>query len=113
MRNWKTDGGTITMLAPVGGTVSGQPILIGDFFGVANETKAAGERVGVSPFGVFYNQPKTTGETWGQGDRLFFDTGTLKLTASSGAGRFLVGYCESAALSAATTATVIYNQGGR
>lgn len=114
MRNWKSDGGTVNMFAPAGGVVSGQPYLLGDFFAVANETKTAGVLVGFTQFGVFYNQPKTTGETWAQGDRLFWDTSTLKLSnAGSGSGRFLVGYAEGAASASATLATAIYNQGGR
>lgn len=114
MRNWKSDGVTINMPAPTGGVIAGEPYLISDFFAVANETKAAGVLVGFSPFGVFYNQPKTTGETWAPGDRLFWDTATSKLSnAGAGGGRFLVGYSEGAVIASATKATAIYNQGGR
>lgn len=113
MKTWISDGDTINVPAPLGGCISGQPVLISDWFGVANETRSAGQIVGISQFGVYTNQPKTTAEAWAVGDKLFFDTSTSRLTLSSGAGRFHVGYCQAAAAAGTTTATVIYNQGGR
>ena len=53
MRNFVQPGHAITAITPIGGVTSGDPVLIGNLFGIASTTQAAGEEVELSTMGVF------------------------------------------------------------
>jgi predicted RecA/RadA family phage recombinase len=53
MKNFVQPGHIITATAPTGGVTSGDPVLIGNLFGVASTTQAEGEDVELSTVGVF------------------------------------------------------------
>lgn len=58
MKNYVMPGHNVTAIAPNGGVASGEPILIGNLFGIAATTQAAGEEVELATVGV-YDLPKT------------------------------------------------------
>jgi predicted RecA/RadA family phage recombinase len=81
---------------------SGDIVVIGERIGVAMVDIAATTGKGsVSMEGV-YELPKTTAQTWAQGDRLFYSSGTGKLTNVAAAGLRPAGYAFEAAGSSAT-----------
>lgn len=77
-------GKTLPLTAPAGGVISGSPYMIGAIFGVAQFTAAAGDSFELETTGV-HRLPKTTGQVWGEGEVLYFDPATGKLTDTAGA----------------------------
>ena len=53
MRNYIQPGNVLTAVTPNGGVSSGDPVLIGNLFGIASTTQAAGEDVELAVTGVF------------------------------------------------------------
>jgi len=81
---------------------SGDMVVIGERVGVAMVDIAATSGSGsVSMEGV-YSLPKTTSQAWAQGDKLFRDASTGKLTTTA-TGNTPVGYAFEAAESSANT----------
>lgn len=70
--------------APAGGVVSGNAYLIGALLVVATVTAAVGVSFAGEVGGV-HNLPKTTGEAWTEGQILYWDGATGKLTTTAGA----------------------------
>lgn len=82
-QNFVQPGRDMTFTAPTGGVVSGNAYLIGALLVVATVTvaqtlKFTGETGGV------WTLPKTTGEAWTEGQLLYWDPGTGKLTTTAG-----------------------------
>lgn len=88
--NYIQPGEHLTVVAPAGGTVSGQMYKVGGIIGVAQTTQAAGENVVLSVDGV-YEVPKVSAQAWAVGDPLYFVTASRNLTNVSATGHFLVG----------------------
>lgn len=101
MKNFIQLGKNLTVTAPTGGVVSGDPVLIGALFGVAAFTAAEAADVEIATEGVF-SLPKTTGQTWAVGDPLYWDAATKKLTTAS-ADNLRAGTATKAAGSSDTT----------
>lgn len=104
MNNYKKPGDTMTFTAPGGGVVSGTAYLIGALLVVAASTVAA-----TLPFegvveGVF-TLPKTTGTAWTEGEALYWDNSTKKLTTVS-TGNTAVGVAAAVAASGDATGDV-------
>ena len=105
MKNYVQDDDQLTLTAPSGGVVSGLAYLIGALLVVAAVTADEGDPfVGLTE-GVF-TLPKTTGEAWSEGAKLYWNDGTQKLTTTSG-GNTLVGAAAAAAESGDTTGTAL------
>lgn len=84
MKNFIQEGDVVTVPAPVGGTVSGQPYLIGALFGIASTTQAAGEDVELVTEGVF-DVTKAGSQAWTVGAAVFWDnSGRVFTTTASG-----------------------------
>ena len=83
MNNMLHKGDVLTLTAPSGGVVSGTAYLIGALFGVAVVTAAEGEKFAFARKGGFKFQ-KTTSQAWAEGDPLYFDPATGKLTSVAG-----------------------------
>ncbi len=86
MKNFIQDGCVIDVVAPVGGLTSGQFYVLGALFGVVAATVAQGDTVALHREGVF-TLPKTTGETWSVGDKLYWDANAAKFTKTAAASK--------------------------
>lgn len=97
MKNFVQPGNNITVPAPPGGVTSGDPILVGDLFGVATTTAAAGEDVAIATVGV-YTLPKATTDDAAVGAALYWDDANGEVTTddASGANPF-IGHAVTAA----------------
>lgn len=105
MRNYVQPGDTVTLIAPTA-LASGQPFAVGAIFGVAAYAADSGAQVEAKRTGVFDEMPKTTGQAWQVGARLFWDAATKKLTTTEVENLF-VGAALAAADSSATTGRVL------
>lgn len=94
-----------------GGTVnSGDFVVQGDLYGVAEESGGSGDVITVLREGVFL-LPKATGTAWSQGDRLFYDVSGPNFTKDA-TKTSLRAVAFAAALSADATGLVLLNETG-
>jgi len=107
MKNYVQHGGTLDVVAPSGGVVSGTAYLIGATFGVATTTAAVGEIFALRLTGVF-TLPKTTAQAWTQLVALYWDDTAKKLTTTA-SGNTKVGVAAAAADAAAALGNVRLN----
>jgi len=105
MKNYIQHGETVELTAPSGGVVSGAAYLIGALFGVAVASALESEKFNLRRKGVFTFE-KTTSQEYAEGDPLYFDPATGKLTNVAGDLR-RVAIATEAALSAATTCVAV------
>jgi predicted RecA/RadA family phage recombinase len=102
MKNFVQKGDTITAVAPAGGVVSGQFVIVGSIGGVANYDAAAGANVELSVEGCF-DLPKVTGDALTAGS-------VAKVTPATGvvglAGTTSIGWVLTAAGAGTTVARV-------
>ena len=89
MKNYIQPGDTITVPAPTGGALSGDPVLVGSLFGVAAYTAAEAADLEITTEGVF-TLPKAAGATFAIGDKVFFDA-TAKVVTATASGNKLIG----------------------
>lgn len=104
MKNYINSGERMPIVAPVGGVVSGQALLVGAKVCVAFDTAIAGATVVVATEGVF-ELPKVTGTAIAQGAKVYWDD-TAKLFTSVVSTNTLCGYAFAAAASADATIQV-------
>lgn len=103
MKNFVQPGHNITAVAPAGGVSSGDPVLIGNVFGVAAFDAIAGAEVELSTVGVF-DLPKTTSLAFTFGDIVYFDATAGEVTPNDATGANLrIGVVLSDAAMAAIT----------
>lgn len=106
MKNFVQPGKALNLTAPTGGVTGGTPVKIGALLVIpsadADQTKTfAGHTTGV------YTLPKKTGETWAEGDKLYWDNSAGTFTKTSATGLFPAGVAaEIQATSGATTGVV-------
>jgi predicted RecA/RadA family phage recombinase len=105
MKNFLQPGETVELTAPSGGVVSGGAYLIGGLFGVAVFSAAEAEKFNLVRKGVF-TFDKTTSQEYAEGDPLYFNPATGKLTNVAGSLR-RVAIATAAAASADTTCTAV------
>jgi len=84
MKNFVKPGHALDVVAPSGGLVSGQAVLIGSLFGVAAYSCAAGASAEIVTNGVF-TLPKAASIAFSQGDKAYWDAtaGDITSTVSS------------------------------
>jgi predicted RecA/RadA family phage recombinase len=104
MKNHIQKGDIITVAAPAGGIASGEGAIIGNIFGIAAYSAAAGEPVELATTGV-YQLPKATAAVLTVGARVAWDN-TAKNINAPGAGRFPVGVATEAAGNGITSVAV-------
>ncbi|GLS29952.1 Predicted phage recombinase, RecA/RadA family [Mesorhizobium albiziae] len=104
MKNYIQPGNSITIPAPAGGVVSGQPVAVGSLRGFAAATAADGVDVAIVRNGVF-GVVKVAGEAWAIGDKVYYNATNGNFTKTA-AGAVLFGFATAAALSAATAGEV-------
>ena len=99
-KNFIAPGDKLTVTAPYSVT-SGQGVLVGSLFGVAQHDAANGAPVVIDRNGV-WDLPKEAPLVISQGDRLFWDNTNRRLTKTA-TRNFQVSVATGAALSADTT----------
>lgn len=105
MRNYVRPGLKIPQIAPSGGTVSGQGVLIGThLFGIAGETKIQGESFTLVTDGEF-DIAKTAAQTVAIGAQMYWNN-TSKVVTTVATGNKPVGIATGAAASNASTVRV-------
>lgn len=102
MRNFYQNGDSIDAVAPVGGVISGQGLLIGGLFGVAATDAAEGAKFAFHLVGCFH-LPKATGNGLTQGQKVYWDDVAKKITGTA-TSNTLIGHAVEAAASGATEA---------
>jgi predicted RecA/RadA family phage recombinase len=83
MKNHIQPGRTITVVAPAGGLLSGQPVVIGALFGVAAYDAPAGTNAEIETEGVFALPKPNSIVAFTQGESVYFDTATSLLKKSA------------------------------
>ena len=94
-------GHTITVAAPTGGLLSGDGVLIGTLFGIAQSDAVEGGDVEILTAGVI-EIGKTSALQIGVGDRLFWDA-TNKVVNKTATAQVCVGVAVSAAVNPSAT----------
>ncbi len=104
MRNFITPGEHVTITAAAAIT-SGQPVLVGDLFGVAQGDAAIGEDVVIVRRGVF-ELPKTSAQAWTVGAKVYWD-GTNNVCTTTASGNKLIGVAVAVAANPSATGRVL------
>lgn len=104
MRNYVQPGNSIEVTAPAGGTTSGVGVLVGNLFGVAEVSVAAGARVNILVEGVV-EIAKTSALAIAEGDILWWDN-TNKVVNKTAASQKPVGIAVTAAANPSPTVQV-------
>lgn len=107
MKNFVQPGDSLAVVAPSGGLVSGQAVLIGNLFGVAVYAAAAGASAQIVTEGVF-TLPKAASIAFAQGDRAYWDAAAGNVT-STASGNKWIGVVTTAVAGSATAANVRLN----
>jgi predicted RecA/RadA family phage recombinase len=102
MKNYVQPGNMVTIVAPAGGVVSSQLVVLRAITGVAATTQAAGAEVEVATEGVF-DLAKNAPDTFAVGDVAKVSAGSNIIAT---AGTLGVGWVVQAALAGSTTVRV-------
>ena len=112
MKNYIQRGEAITYTVPAETTIAaGDVVAIGNLTGVAVTGGTAGSQIVVNLVGC-YNLAKTTNLTITQGDRLFWNSGTKRVTKTI-TDRPIGTAFEGASLNATSVVVAIYEEGVR
>lgn len=104
MKNYVQDGNAITVAAPTGGVTSGDGVLVGTLFGVAQTTALESEPVAIVTRGVF-TMPKTSAQEWTVGAAIYWDASEAECTTVS-TDNTLIGKAAAAAANPSGTGSV-------
>lgn len=105
MKNLVQEGRKPTMVAPTGGVVSGQGVLIGKLFGIPLTTAAEGESFALVRDGKF-THAKNSAEAWTIGANLYWDN-TNKVFTTTATSNELVAVAAEVAANPSSTGVVI------
>ncbi|WP_336966849.1 DUF2190 family protein [Brevundimonas aurantiaca] len=106
MRNFVQPGRTLTLPAPAA-VKSGDGVLIGSIFGVANGDAAPGEAVDLDVEGVF-TLPKVSALAIAPGDKVYW-VATDKAVSKTASGNTLIGVATTAAANPSASVNVRLN----
>ncbi|MER8786875.1 DUF2190 family protein [Mesorhizobium sp. M0983] len=82
MKNFIQPGNSISAIAPVGGVVSGIPVIIGSLAGIPGTTALEAAEFELHLVGV-YDIDKATGAAWAVGDKIYWDATAKKGTKTT------------------------------
>ncbi|KHK61240.1 DUF2190 family protein [Pseudomonas frederiksbergensis] len=102
MKTFIQHGDCLTVIAPAGGTVSGELYKVGAIVGVAATTEDAGAPVVLKLCGVFA-LTKISAQAWAVGELIYMNTTSRALTNVSATGLVLVGVATEVAANPSTT----------
>lgn len=83
MLNYIQPGNIIEIVAPVGGTTSGEPVQVGQMLGIAAKTVLATVSVNIQRVGVF-DVTKVSAQAWAEGEEIYWDAAAVKMTTVKG-----------------------------
>lgn len=83
MINYLQPGNIIEITAPVGGVVSGAPVVVNQMIGIAAKTADAGAAVNIQITGVF-TVNKVSAQAWAEGSPIYWDAAEEKFTIVEG-----------------------------
>jgi predicted RecA/RadA family phage recombinase len=106
-RTYLQPGSTIDAIAGVGGVKSGDAVILGSLFGVAEVDALEGESYALTLTGV-HLLPKATGAGINQGAKVYWVVANKECTATVGS-NVLIGSCVETAGSSDTTVKVRLN----
>ncbi|BAK75813.1 protein of unknown function [Pseudogulbenkiania sp. NH8B] len=106
MRNYKSTGATLTQVATAV-TASGDPVLNGNLFSVAQHAAAIGDPLSSTTLGV-YELPKDAAAVFTLGEEVWFDP-AAKTCGEKAAGKHLIGTAFAAAANGSTSVDVRLN----
>ncbi|WP_267355640.1 MULTISPECIES: DUF2190 family protein [unclassified Methylobacterium] len=109
MKNFLQNGDALNVVAPAGGVVSGQPLIIGKIFGVCGSTRLVGETFALWRKGIF-SLPKTNAQAWNQGDSLYWDAANAVVTNVNSGALLPVGYAADVATNPSSIGPVVLAQ---
>ncbi len=107
MKNYRGPADTVEVTAPAD-VKSGDGVLVGKLFGVAEFSAKAGQRVNIARKGLF-TLPKTNGQAWAEGAILYWD-GAKTTTADNGGANTKVGYAAAVAINPSDFGEVLVDQ---
>lgn len=102
MKTFIQHGDCLTVIAPAGGTISGELYKVGGIIGVAATTELAGAQVVLKLDGVF-GLTKVSAQAWAVGDLIYMNTTSRSLTNVSATGLVLVGVATEVAANPSAT----------
>jgi len=102
MKTFIQHGDCLTVIAPAGGTNSGELYKVGGIIGVAATTELAGAQVVLKLDGVF-GLTKVSAQAWAVGDLIYMNTTSRSLTNVSATGLVLVGVATEVAANPSAT----------
>lgn len=105
MNNYSQASDPLTRTAPSGGVTAGVPVLIGSLLVVPIISALEAARFSCVASGVITPAPKTTGEAWTEGQKLYWKVSTSKFTSVATDGA-LAGTADLDAASDDTTGSV-------
>jgi predicted RecA/RadA family phage recombinase len=89
MKNYLQQGDSIDVPAPVGGVVSGLPVIIGSLIGISSVTAPEGTMIAIQRKGG-YKLPKTNAQAWTVGAKIYWDA-TNKVATTTASSNTLIG----------------------
>lgn len=104
MKNFIQSGANLTVLAAAA-IASGDGVLTGSIFGVAQCAAASGEELVVARFGVF-ELPKLEAQAWTAGAKIYWDDANTRCTTVA-SGNTLIGAAVEAAVNPSTAGKVL------
>lgn len=104
MKNYVQPGNSLTVPAPAGGVVAGQPVAIGSLRGIASTSALEGEDVAITRVGVF-DVVKATGAAWAVGDKVYYSAANGNFTKTA-TDNVLFGFAAAAAVSGAAAGVI-------
>lgn len=105
MKNFLQPGDSIDVAAPAGGSISGQPVIIGSLIGIASMTAVATTVIAIQIEGCF-SLPKVAAQAWATGAKIYWDAVAKNATTVS-AGNTLIGVAIADALAADTSGSIM------
>lgn len=109
MQNFIQRGEALSVIAPAGGVVSSQPLVVGKIFGVVAETVPVGVPFALWRKGVF-QLSKTNAQAWNQGDALYWDAVNSVVTNVNTGALLPVGWAAQPAANPSPTGQVLLGQ---
>ncbi|NEX45189.1 DUF2190 family protein [Pseudotabrizicola algicola] len=104
MKNYVSSGDHFTITAAAA-IVSGQMVVAGSVYGVAQESVASGADVVLVRKGIF-QLPKTSAQAWTVGAKIYWDAGNAVCTTSA-SGNTLIGAAAAVAANPSATGLVL------
>lgn len=105
MQNFRSNGNSIQLIAPVGGVVGGTMYKKGSLTGIVVADAAEAQQFTLRLVGEFSLLKKAAGTAWTTGDKLYFDSATGELSKDNT--KEFAGYASEDALAGDVLGSII------